>query len=85
MSMEFRAASAPRLLSLLVASLLSAGVMAQTTTTDTSAAALGLSDYRHFVIYPHLEKALKAQKANDEKPRWASSSIFISRRRITSR
>ncbi|ADO50274.1 Tetratricopeptide TPR_1 repeat-containing protein [[Enterobacter] lignolyticus SCF1] len=67
MSMEFRAASAPRLLSLLVASLLSAGVMAQTTTTDTSAAALGLSDYRHFVIYPHLEKALKAQKANDEK------------------
>lgn len=67
MNMEFRAASAPRLLSLFIASLLSAGVMAQTTTTGTSAAALGLSDYRHFVIYPHLEKALKAQKANDEK------------------
>lgn len=55
----------PRLLSLLVASLLSAGVAAQPA-TDTSAQALGLSDYRHFVIYPHLEKALRAQRDNDE-------------------
>lgn len=32
----------------------------------TSAEELGLSDYRHFVIYPRLDKALKAQKNNDE-------------------
>lgn len=31
-----------------------------------SAEELGLSDYRHFVIYPRLDKALKAQKNNDE-------------------
>ncbi|SUB70198.1 bacteriophage N4 receptor, outer membrane subunit [Pluralibacter gergoviae] len=52
-------------LGLLIASLLSSGALAQD--TGTSASALGLSDYRHFVIYPHLEKALRAQKANDEK------------------
>ena len=52
-------------LGLIIASLLSAGALAQE--TDTSAGALGLSDYRHFVIYPHLEKALRAQKAGDEK------------------
>lgn len=29
--------------------------------------ALELSDYRYFVLYPHFEKALSAQKKNDEK------------------
>lgn len=57
----------PGLLSLVIASALSGGALAQTTLTETSAEALGLSDYRHFVIYPHLEKALKAQKNNDER------------------
>lgn len=58
----------PHLLSLVIASLLSTSVMAQPQTeTGTSAAELGLSDYRHFIIYPHLEKALKAQKNGDEK------------------
>ena len=52
-------------LGLIIASLLSTGALAQD--ADTSASALGLSDYRHFVIYPHLEKALRAQKAGDEK------------------
>lgn len=56
-----------RLLTFLIASLLSGGVLAQEDTTETSAAALGLSDYRYFIIYPHLEKALRAQKHNDEK------------------
>lgn len=55
----------PRALSLLIASLLSTGALAQN--MGTSAEALGLSDYRHFVIYPHLERALRAQKDNDEK------------------
>ncbi|WP_297199577.1 tetratricopeptide repeat protein [uncultured Pluralibacter sp.] len=58
--------TAPRALSLLVVSLLSSGALAQTT-LDTSAKGLGLSDYRHFVIYPHLERAMRAQKSNDEK------------------
>lgn len=57
---------APKLISLLVASLLSSAVMAQAAPLGTSAKALGLSDYRHFKIYPHLEKALRAQKQNDE-------------------
>lgn len=57
---------APKLIGLLVASLLSSSVMAQNAPLGTSAAELGLSDYRHFVIYPHLEKALRAQKQNDE-------------------
>lgn len=56
----------PKLISLLVASLLSSSLMAQSAPSATSAAALGLSDYRYFVIYPHLEKALRAQKQNDE-------------------
>jgi len=57
----------PCVVSVLVASLFSASTFAQDGVTDTSAKALGLSDYRHFVIYPHLEKALRAQKDNDEK------------------
>lgn len=57
---------APKLISLLIASMFSGSVMAQTAPLGTSAAELGLSDYRHFVIYPHLEKALRAQKQNDE-------------------
>jgi len=57
----------PRVISVVVASLLSTGALAQTTDVGTSAKALGLSDYRHFVIYPHLEKALRAQQQNDEK------------------
>lgn len=56
----------PGLLSLVIASALSGGALAQATITETSAEALGLSDYRHFVIYPHLEKAIRAQKNNDE-------------------
>lgn len=56
-----------RALSLLIASAVSSSTMAQALPADTSAKALGLSDYRHFVIYPHLEKALRAQKKNDEK------------------
>ena len=60
-----------RWLCLLAASLLSSSTLAATPDpgmkmTGTSAADLGLSDYRHFIIYPHLEKALKAQKSNDE-------------------
>lgn len=62
-----KAVNASRLLSLLIASLLSTGALAETEPADANAANLGLSDYRHFVIYPHLEKALKAQKNNDEK------------------
>lgn len=57
---------APKLISLLIASLLSGSVMAQRVELGTRAKDLGLSDYRHFVIYPHLEKALRAQKQNDE-------------------
>lgn len=49
---------------LLLTSLLSTGAFADT--IGTSAKDLGLSDYRHFVIYPRLDKALKAQKNNDE-------------------
>lgn len=53
--------------SALIASLFSVSSEAQSAVTGTSAKELGLSDYRHFVIYPHLEKALRAQKNNDEK------------------
>lgn len=49
---------------LLLTSLLSTGALADN--IGTSAKELGLSDYRHFVIYPRLDKALKAQKNNDE-------------------
>jgi Tetratricopeptide repeat. len=66
MSRESHRLLSPRLISLVIASLLTGSGMAQTTVTGTSAKALGLSDYRHFVIYPHLEKALRAQKNNDE-------------------
>ncbi|POT56567.1 phage receptor [Citrobacter amalonaticus] len=55
---------------LFITSLLSHAALAETVSnaaSGTSAEALGLSDYRHFVIYPRLEKALKAQKNNDEK------------------
>lgn len=34
--------------------------------TGSGAADLGVSNYRHFLIYPHFEKALKAQQNNDE-------------------
>lgn len=57
---------APQLASVLAASLLSAGALAQESAIGTSAKALELSDYRHFVIYPRLEKALRAQKQNNE-------------------
>lgn len=36
------------------------------TVIGTSAEDLGVSNYQHFVIYPHLEKALKAQKNDNE-------------------
>lgn len=49
---------------LLLTSLLSTSALADN--IGTSAEELGLSDYRHFVIYPRLDKALKAQKNNDE-------------------
>lgn len=55
-----------RPLSVLIASLLSPVAPAQGVDMGASAAALGLSDYHYFVIYPHLDKALKAQKNNDE-------------------
>lgn len=57
---------APKLISLLIASLLSGSTLAQSAETGTSAKELGLTNYRHFVIYPHLEKALRAQQQNDE-------------------
>jgi len=57
----------PRVVSVLVASLLSTSAFAQSAVTGTSQQELGLSDYRHFVIYPHLEKALRAQRHHDEK------------------
>ena len=44
---------------LLLTSLLSTSALADN--IGTSAEELGLSDYRHFVIYPRLDKALKAQ------------------------
>lgn len=36
------------------------------TPLGTSAADLNISNYQHFIIYPHLEKALKAQKSHDQ-------------------
>ncbi len=36
------------------------------TPLGTSAADLNISNYQHFIIYPHLEKALKAQKNHDQ-------------------
>lgn len=56
---------------LLLTSLLSTSALADN--IGTSAEELGLSDYRHFVIYPRLDKALKAQKNNDE----YSAAIFL--------
>lgn len=67
MSRENIVRFSPHIVSVLVASLLSASALAQSAVTGTSAQELGLSDYRHFVIYPHLEKALSAQNNNDEK------------------
>ncbi|MFO6427425.1 phage receptor [Escherichia coli] len=49
---------------LLLTSLLSTSALADN--IGTSAEELGLSDYRHFVIYPRLDKALKAQKNNND-------------------
>ncbi|MBA8268854.1 phage receptor [Escherichia fergusonii] len=51
---------------LLMSALLSGGALAEEN-IGTSAEELGISDYRHFVIYPRLEKALTAQRKNDEK------------------
>ena len=59
----------PQLLSVLAISLLSNGAQASTKSTDivsNSAETLGLTNYRYFIIYPHLEKAFKAQQRNDE-------------------
>ncbi|MGU3523673.1 phage receptor [Enterobacteriaceae bacterium C23F] len=53
-------------ISLLTGAMLSSSALAQPQAIGTSAADLDLSNYRHFVIYPHLEKALRAQKQNDE-------------------
>lgn len=61
-----KSAHKPRLLCLLVGSLLCASTQAQAPVIDDSAAALGLSDYRHFIVYPHLERAMRALKNNDE-------------------
>ncbi|MBM3070623.1 tetratricopeptide repeat protein [Lelliottia sp. RWM.1] len=66
MNREHEIRIAPRLLTVLVAALLSSPVLAESQITETSATALGLSDYRHFMIYPHLEKAVRAQKSQDE-------------------
>jgi len=66
MKKENRVGFRPRLISLAMASLLSSSAVAQAA-IGTSAAELGLSNYRHFVIYPHLEKGLNAQKRGDEK------------------
>lgn len=63
------AVRAPRLLSLIAASFFSSHTIAvplQGGPEDTSADALELSSYQHFVVYPHLEKALKAQQQGDE-------------------
>lgn len=74
MSRESTKRFAPRLTSALIATLLSTGAMAQE--GDTGADALELSDYRHFVVYPRLEKALRAQKNNDEKTALAEFSYL---------
>ena len=59
------------LLSLLAGVLLSSSALADTAANaaeaDISAADLGISDYRYFIIYPHLEKAFLAQRHHDEK------------------
>ncbi len=65
---------------LLLTSLLSTSALADN--IGTSAEELGLSDYRHFVIYPRLDKALKAQKNNDEATPSANLNIYTSRCRI---
>ena len=62
---------------LLLTSLLSTSALADT--IGTSAEELGLSDYRHFVIYPRLDKALKI---TTKQPPSANLNIFISRCRI---
>lgn len=61
---------------LLMSALLSGGALAEEN-IGTSAEELGISDYRHFVIYPRLEKALTAQRKNDEKQPCVNLSIFI--------
>ena len=65
---------------LLLTSLLSTSALADN--IGTSAEELGLSDYRHFVIYPRLDKALKAQKNNDKQPPSANLNIYTNRCRI---
>ncbi len=57
--------SMPSLLCLLLGSLWCTSAQAQVP-ADDSAKALGLSDYRHFIVYPHLERAMRALKNNDE-------------------
>lgn len=51
---------------LAAASLLVISALYSATSLAEDAASLELSEYRYFVIYPHFEKALKAQKSNDE-------------------
>lgn len=58
---------------LLLTSLLSTSALADN--IGTSAEELGLSDYRHFVIYPRLDKALKAQKITTKQPPSANLNI----------
>jgi bacteriophage N4 adsorption protein A len=66
MSRESMNSFSPRLISLLIATLLTPCALAQEQVAGTSAEALGLSSYRHFVVYPHLEKAIRAQQSGDE-------------------
>jgi adsorption protein A len=51
---------------LATASLLVVSVLYSSAPLAENASSLELSEYRYFVIYPHFEKALKAQKNNDE-------------------
>lgn len=57
---------ARRLRYALLASVLCSGVLAHDVRASERMSETGLSDYRHFVLYPHLEKALRAQQENDE-------------------
>lgn len=66
---------------LLLTSLLSTSALADN--IGTSAEELGLSDYRHFVIYPRLDKALRRhRKITTKQPPSANLNIYTSRCRI---
>lgn len=55
-----------RLLSFLLILTLTINPAVAETVMGTSAEELGVSSYKHFIIYPHLDKALKAQINNNE-------------------